>query len=155
MGAKYNIDYLRAIKRRLNDVRTDFLQDYSIEIDGELNEIPLLEQMRFIVDMDKPDSDLVDVKEHIAKMAVLGKQVTVFFKGNKIGPGFTINDLKHRFDDQEVLRKHPPAYSMLLEVCSRKIVEKYLPPRAESDPPVAAPPTQGSQRQSGGRPGGN
>jgi hypothetical protein len=153
--AKYNIDYLRSIKKRLNDVRTDFLQDYSIEIDGELNEIPLLEQMRFIVDMDKPDSELVDMKERIAKMAVLGKQVTVLFKGNKVGSGFTINDIKHRFDDQEVLRKNPPAYSLLLEICSRKIVEKYLPPRAESDPPAGANQMQGSQRPSGGRPGGS
>jgi hypothetical protein len=149
---KYTMDFLISIRKRLNNLNKDFLQDYAVEVDA-FNDVPLLEQMRYIAEMGN-GAESLELKEKVAKISVVGHAVTVSYKGQKIG-SFTVNDLSNRFDDHEILRKHPAAYSLLLEVCSRKIVEKYLPPRAESDPPAAAAGngTQGSQRQSAERSG--
>jgi len=151
---RYTMDFLISIRKRLNNLNKDFLQDYAVEMES-FNDVPLLEQMRYIAEMGN-GADSVEMKEKVAKLSLVGKPVTVLYKGQKIG-NFQLNDMTNRFDDQEVLRKHPAAYSLLLEVCSRKIVEKYLPPRAESDPPAAATPngTPGSQRQSAERSGGS
>ncbi len=148
---KYTVDFLSSIRERLSKVEKGFLKGYVIDIDGELAMPPLLDVVRYMSEYGGDSKDLsVESKSQLVRQMIVGKSVEIFYKGKRLG-AFTMNSPKDLFDAYPVLAANPPALSLLMEICAMKMVEKWMPPKVESDPPAAAAETEGSAKRSDAR----
>ena len=133
----FTLDYLTKVKERLSGVKSDFLKDYSIEIDGEMGMPPLLDIIRYLSEIANGETTNQKSKEMILKYAILGKKVTLFYKGALLG-AFTMNSMADPLESFDVLRKNPPALMLLMEITSSRMVEKSMPPQEGNGQPAAA-----------------
>ena len=151
MAIKYTADFLAATRGRLNKSPRDFQKDYTFEIDGDMGMPPLLDVVRYLTEMAEKDGLSVESKERILRHAILGKRVTLTYRGKELG-AFTMNAMNDPLEAFDPLRNNPAAVMLLMEITSNRMVEKSLPPQ-DSDPPMAAG-TKGSPQSSSAKPGG-
>ncbi len=147
---KYTADFLAATRARLNKIPRDFQKEFAFEVDGDMGMPPLLDVVRYLTEMGERDGLSVESKEKILRHAILGRKVTIAYRGKDLG-SFTMNSMSDPLEAFDPLRNNPSAVLLLMEITSNRMVEKSLPPQ-EGDP-LAAAETRGSQPSSSAKPG--
>lgn len=144
--AKFTVEYVGKVKRRLEKLDKKFLDGYRVEVEGEFGTPPVLDVVRYLADFDSGTLS-TDDRARLTKQMVLGKPLSFYYRGSKVG-GFVMNSEADLFDAYEVFVRHPPILMLLMQVCLMRLVEKSMPLPEESDPPAAAGETPGSRQPS-------
>ena len=149
---KFTSSFLESTRERVNKIDDDFLKGYVIDIDGDMAIPPLRDIVRYLTEYASGTLGY-ESKESILKQAILGKKVTIHYKGRDMG-SFVMNNMSDPFDLFEPLKRNPTALMLLMELATSAMVGKSLPPQVESGQTVAAASTQkGSQESSNGKQG--
>ena len=153
---KLTAEYLDAFREKSKKVPKGYFKDYLIEVEGDFATLPILDVVRFLTELD--DGDLsVDSKDRILRASIMGKRVTVSYRGKVLETPFTMNKPIDPWESFPALAKNPTALIFMMELALAKMIEKSLPPLDESDPPGAAGTVtwrKGSPVQSEARSGG-
>ena len=148
---KFTIDYKTKVNARMAKVTQGWVNDYAIEVE-DYTLPPLLDIVRYLTEFAETDGRLSSQsKDEIMRTAILGKMVTVYYKGEKL-EGFTMNKRDDLLDAFPTLKAHPPVVMLLQQTAVARMLEKSLPLPVESVRPVAAATPQ-SPASSNGKPG--
>jgi hypothetical protein len=136
----------------MEKIPADWVKDYTVEVDPDFTLPPLMDIVRYLSEWGNNGGQFsAEAKEKILRIGIMGKPVTVFYKGEKLET-FTINNPTDLFDNFEVLKKNPPALMVLQQTACARMLEKSLPlPTANAQPAAA---TTQSQVLSSVKPGG-
>jgi hypothetical protein len=134
---KFTVEKLKSVQDRLSKITQDWVKDYAIEIDDYALP-PLLEIVRYLTEFGETDGRLsAKSKDEIMRTAILGKTVTVYYKGEKL-EGFTMNKRDDLLDAFPTLKAHPTVVMLIQQTAVARMLEKSLPLPVESVRPVAA-----------------
>jgi hypothetical protein len=134
---KLTAAYLDTFREKMKKVPKGYFKDYSIEVDGEFGSLPLLDVVRYLTEIDGGELS-IESKDRITRAAVINRKVTIFYQGKMLETPFIMNSPIDPWDSIPAVAKNPTALIVLMELAVSKMIEKSLPPQAESDPPVAA-----------------
>ena len=97
---QFNVDYLSKVRGKLDEVDRDFIRGYTVDIAGDVTLPPVLEIVRYLTEY-ASGSLSPESKERILRTAIIGKQVTISYRGKQLG-AFTMNQMSDLFDAYEV-----------------------------------------------------
>lgn len=125
---KYTNEYnVEAIDEYKALVESDPISRYAIKVGEEMaedfNTPPLMKMVNFMTNIGD-----VSIQEEITRHCILKKKVTVLLDGEAVG-SFQMNNLNDLWEAFDVLKAHPGAFSLILNLCQSFVIKKYsLPP---------------------------
>jgi DNA polymerase-3 subunit alpha len=113
---------IRDVGRAQFDADAEVSQ-YTISIDGDINQIPVLDICRFF---DKAGD--AEYQDEMIRKGIIGKMVTIFLDGEPVG-SFQMNNMTDPWEVFEPLKNHPMAYNKLNDAVLGNIAKKATLPR--------------------------
>lgn len=129
MGKKYNEEFApRVIDDFILRSSKDFKKaKYSIEIEPDFNDPPVLESLRLLSGIFEIQ-DNPELSHKITKYCIVGKMVKIYKDGTLINGGsFQLNSINDSFDAFQVFKDDPKALLKLIEMAVSFVMEKCTP----------------------------
>jgi hypothetical protein len=145
---QFTVKYLDQVIKRLEAVPANFVDGYSVEIDGDWGMPPVFDVVRVLGELSTAGGlggISIQTQEMVLRHAIKGRMVTVRYKGKELGK-FQSNTVTDDLNNFDVLKNNPPAVMLMSQLAMARLLEKSLPP--QNDAPAAAAGIQEQGRSS-------
>ncbi len=106
----------------------DAVNRYTIKIEPEFSDPPMMEMVRFMGDMAN-----AELQEKILRHCIVKKTVSILLDGIDVG-SFQMNNIADMWEGFKPIMDHPVAFNLLLNLSQAFVVKKYsLPPKKEAE----------------------